>query len=276
MKKTKKNSGFTLVECVVAMAVLTIMSLLLMMFLNISISQRNRNIQREKDLDEQIENLVKAEDIVAEAQEQEIVFKQNGIEIDKIPGNGSEGVTANKIFNDDMDSEIDALNYDFSGYNKFENISNGGGTDEPTGDGGGTSKVYGAVKLNGKVHIEETSKKDNGNDTLDVTLSISFTLLSDGSFTYDLSNGLGMEKGVKIAVPASAKIISAKVTSINGLCQIISSNVVRIQPKNDNENHSVEFTFRISNTAYDEVFKNVSYYFTGVGNSNVVDVEINA
>lgn len=46
--KLKSKKGFTLVECVVAMAVLAIMSLLLMMILNVTVMTRNSNMKTER------------------------------------------------------------------------------------------------------------------------------------------------------------------------------------------------------------------------------------
>ncbi|MDE6579467.1 MAG: type II secretion system GspH family protein, partial [Ruminiclostridium sp.] len=47
MKKLRRKNGFTLVECVVAMAVLAIMSLLLTMILSVTLKTRNSNMQLE-------------------------------------------------------------------------------------------------------------------------------------------------------------------------------------------------------------------------------------
>ncbi|MCM1054661.1 MAG: type II secretion system GspH family protein [Bacteroides sp.] len=272
MKRLKIKSGFTLVECIVAMAVLTIMSLLLMMILSMTVNQRNSNMTMERELDQQVGMLVEAGAVVTEAQNDEIVFKQNGAEIEKIPGHNSEGMVANKVYYDNMDSELDALDYDFSGYEKFEDISHGGGGDGDSGSGG-TSRVYGAVDLSGNVSIQETGNVDSADGTTKtVTLVVTFT--PSDPFDYDGSYGTGVDKGVKIKVPSSADVTSAKILSSSGSCYKISKNVVRVQPTSASE-HKAEIIFEISTSAYDDSFKNVSHFYTGSGTSNTVSVAIN-
>ena len=58
MKKLLKNSGFTLLECIVAMAVLAVMTLGLLMILNVTVKQRNQNSEIERSVDNQAENIV--------------------------------------------------------------------------------------------------------------------------------------------------------------------------------------------------------------------------
>ena len=58
MKKLLKNSGFTLLECIVAMAVLAVMTLGLLMILNVTVKQRNENSEIERSVDNQAENIV--------------------------------------------------------------------------------------------------------------------------------------------------------------------------------------------------------------------------
>ena len=57
MKKLLKRKGFTLVECIVAIAIFALMSALVMQILALSIRQYRRNHHVETDMDSQIKNI---------------------------------------------------------------------------------------------------------------------------------------------------------------------------------------------------------------------------
>lgn len=267
MKKLKKRSGFTLVECVVAMAVLAIMSMLLTMVLNVALRQRNINMEQERELDKQVNEIVIG-DVTEEGMSQEIVFKQDGEEVEKIPGNGVDNIDANKIYNEDNESELDALKYDFSNYTKFEDIANGG-----TPDGGEpentSSKVYGAsdiVNVGGKqpVYLNATVA-DGADGTKVIKLNVRFDV---ASINKNQDGKVVGESAVKVVLPSSATDVSSAAV-MNSTTLPISKKIVRIEPA-DVGTVEANITFTISDKDYTDNYKNVSYWFTGVdsaGNS---------
>lgn len=115
MKPLKSKKGFTLVECVVAMAVLAIMSLLLTMILSVTLAQRNSNIKSEKEIDKQVENIVGDKGTVETKDiSSDIKFFANGAELgDVIPGN-TDGAKAEKIEHQGDGVNFDSLDYDLT------------------------------------------------------------------------------------------------------------------------------------------------------------------
>ncbi len=147
--KLKSKKGFTLVECVVAMAVLAIMSLLLMMILNVTVMTRNSNMKTERELDEQVDKIVQSpSDKDPITQEIKFVQKVGGKEevIEAIPKHGDEHIKAEKVYDDGNEAELDALNYDFNDYDKFDKISKGGGATPAPADPG-SDLVYGSADV---------------------------------------------------------------------------------------------------------------------------------
>ncbi len=75
MKKIlKRNKGFTLVECIVAIAIFALMSALVMQILALSIRQYRSNHNVEKDMDNQIQAIVDANNLL-DRETTDIAFK---------------------------------------------------------------------------------------------------------------------------------------------------------------------------------------------------------
>ncbi|MBD5104555.1 MAG: prepilin-type N-terminal cleavage/methylation domain-containing protein [Ruminococcaceae bacterium] len=271
MKKFKSKKGFTLVECVVAMAVLAIMSLLLMMILNVTIKTRNNNMYMERELDQQVDQLVKAP-ATAEAQTQKIEFVQDlgGVTtvIDAIPGDGSDGMKAKKIYNDGYDAELDALDYDYDNYQKFKDIAKGVVVGSPAP--AGSDLVYGAADVesgtSGYITITEiTPCADNGNGTKTVTMKVSTNVLSASKLL-----------AIKVTLPSTAsKITLVSETNAgnndSGIyspgTMAVSDNVVRIEPNGAGYVEST-FTFVVESDDYDNNYVCAKNFYTGSGSGN--------
>lgn len=268
MKVIKRKNGFTLVECVVAMALLAIMSLLLTMLLNVTLRQRNKNMEMERDLDKQVNDIV-ADSVTEQDMDQEIVFKQGAEEIEKIPGNGVDGIDANKIYNDGNDSELDALKYDFDGYTKFEDIAKGGVPGGAPGDNEAKKyKLYGAACItknaDGKQPVTlYESVANNGDETWTITLTASFEVDS-------VNFGEG---ALKIVLPSGLSNIGVS-DVMNSKTLPISKNTVRIEPLSTGSVQA-NIKFTLTDKEYTETYKNCSYYFTGMGVSNSVIAYMN-
>ncbi|MBD5114213.1 MAG: type II secretion system protein [Ruminococcaceae bacterium] len=278
MKKLKRKSGFTLVECIVAMAVLVIMTLLLSMILTASINTRNRNMNIEREIDEQIVNLVQKVGLDSDAQTDSIVFKQGADAIDKIPQNGVDGMSADKVYYDNDDVEIGALDYNFSSFNDFEQISKGlvkkytpdgdingtvtwkkGGGDGSNNTIGGDTKAYGAVDSS-QITISQTSCTES-NGIKKVVLTVEFNAASAGAIAPN-------EKALKVEIPATA--ISISCNDLTNCSSIpIATNLARIEPTAAGFVEA-SITFEISADSFDNDFKSVSNFYTGLGNGSSV------
>lgn len=216
MKNLRKNSGFTLMECVVAMAVLVVMTLGLLMILNVTVRQRNQNTQLERNVDKQVEDVVN--DNLSESQ------SIAGGDIDF--GGGIVISGAKMEYNDEGEVQIGALKYDVSYVPVDPDDGDGDdGDDDDDEDLQPSSiyKVYGASEIQNDVvsiNEQDTPPVDNGDGTYTVTWRATFTV--EGT--------VSTEKSVKIVYPGS-KIVDYDVAS--GNCKNIhklGSNTVRIEP----------------------------------------------
>lgn len=265
MRRFKSKKGFTLVECVVAMAVLAIMSLLLMMILNVTIKARNNNMTMEREIDQQIDQLVKAT-VTAEAQTQQIEFVQDmggGVTsgIEAIPGDGSQGMKAKKVYNEGYDAELDVLEYDYEDYQKFKDIAKGVVPGSPVP--AGSDLVYGSADVedgaSGYITITESSCVTNGG-TKTVTLKVSTKVKSASN-----------EAAIKVTLPTGASAIKV-LSQTNAATLAISDNVVRIEPSADDTIES-NFSFEISSNDYDNNYVCAKQFFTGTGTGNSAKFE---
>lgn len=273
MRKLKSKKGFTLVECVVAMAVLAIMSLLLMMILNVTIKARNNNMTMERQIDQQIDYLVK-DSATAEAQTQKIEFVQESdgatSVIDEIPGDGSNGMKAKKVYNEGYDAELDVLEYDYDDYQKFKDIAKGVVPGSPVP--AGSNLVYGSADVedgaSGYITISEiTPCADNGNGTKTVTMTVSTNVSSASN-----------EAAIKVTLPATASKIKLITETNAGYTEdgkykagtmAVANNVVRIEPYSAGYVEST-FSFIVESDDYDNNYVCAKNFFTGSGTGNSV------
>lgn len=281
MKKLKRKSGFTLVECIVAMAVLVIMTLLLSMVLTITLNMRTRNMSLEREMDDQVQNLVQKVGVAVDGQPDPIVFEQGADAIEVIPKDGDDGMSAEKVYFDDVEAEIAAVEYDFDTFNDFEQISKGlvkkytpdgdiygtvtwkkGGGDGGSASIGGDAKAYGGVD-SAQVTIAQTSCTDTPDGGKKVTLDVSFNVASVRT-----PGAIINECALKVDLPTTAKSLTCTVIQ-NCKAIPIASNVARIEP-NGTGNVEAQITFEISSDEYDNDYKSVSNFYTGSGSGSSV------
>lgn len=281
MKRLKGKKGFTLVECVVAMAILAIMSMLLTMLLSVTLRQRNSNMTLENEIDKQVENIVRGEGDTEKKQiESDIKLYANGVELsDKIPGY-DDGAKAEKIEHKGDEMDMDSLDYNFDDYKKFEDISNGKlpGDGEKTSEGYEASKCFGALEIeNGEVTVTEVGsrggkRKDNG--------KIDAAVIPDVEYEYYIvvwritftTNAVANEKSVKLRIPKSGKLTSW--TNIQGGATVdaLSDTAVRIEPTATGYSAN-DIKFIISAEDIDN-YGSVVNFFKGVGEGNSTTVKI--
>lgn len=269
MKKLNKKSGFTLVECVVAMAILAIMTLMLAMMMNIIVNLRNDNRNTEEDVDRQVEYLVNEQSTVTEEIPDANIDFGGGI---VIPGDN-----ANKVYINDPNANAQIGAVDF-GIEVDEAITTS--SDDSPGDVTTTSekdiqidvgdkRVYGAIEVDGGVNVSEKKSEENGGVyTKEWTFEFTATESSD-------------IKALKAVFPAGATLISYTVE--NGDCNVyyLGNRIVRFSPQSDatqgNKQYikvTIEFTVPKSKFVYLDggttKDDNFSHYFTGSGNGSTV------
>lgn len=263
MKKIILRKGFTLVECVVAMAVLAIMSLILMMILTVTINARNNNTSIERDIDRQIDLLAgTAADTVAYTSQ--IVFSE-GTFTEVIPAKGEldpsgqpHNIEAEKYYDSAADAALGALKYDFSNYKKFKEIETGGGTGNPAPPVTGTGKIYGSEAST--IQIDQTVTAVSLGKTVQWTIS------------YSSSVANAKEMSVKIVLPVGFYGVTFGGTSKNDML-MISDDTVRIQSGDASVNAVI--TFNISDddfTAYGEYLD--KYFNNGPGTGGTISVTL--
>lgn len=257
MKKLRRKNGFTLVECVVAMAVLAIMSLLLMMILSVTLKTRNANMQLEKELDEQLGNLAAGTDTVAHVTDTET------IDIDGI------SITANKVYG--QEGGVGRLENNFKDY--FDKL----GTPTPVEDNATpganpeslkwekTKPCFGHVDLKEGTGVniyydESTNMKDE-----------SGTYTVEWRVTFDV-NSRPEEDSVKITLPTGAKFIDWSTNSVlstgnynhdKNTVRKLTEYIIMIRPKDADSDHiDVYLYFTISKKDYEDNFDDLRHYFS--------------
>lgn len=265
MKRLRKKSGFTLVECVVAMAILAIMTLMLAMMMNIIVSLRNDNRNTEEKIDQQVEYLINDESTVTEKipeADADIDFGNNVV---------IKGDKANKVYFNDPNGNAQIGKVDY-GIDPGEAgtpdtqppVTSPGETTPAVTTPANDKKVYGALDLNPNyVNINET-KSGLTDGIYNVTWTFSFQCTN-------VSDILSL----KIAFPNGSKLISYTPATYNCEVHYLGNRVVRMKPQAANQNVTVNIDFEISETDYNNNVGSVENYFKGSGNGSNVSVPIN-
>ena len=271
MKRLIHKKGFTLVECVVAMAVLAIMSLMLMTMLEIIVIARNKNTQYEKELDEAIGTLA---DPNGATPETEPIGDSLNFGDFAIPGNDDPHVDANK--NSYGDTELGRIDYDFNEYfqklPKPEDLStenvdiaeNGAGATGGSYDDG----IQKTPNATGTDTVNLTTEDNIEDGTHIITITVSFKSYYNTP-----------ERSLKVILPKEAQYMGC---SENYQCNVNSSAnySVRIRPNTVPSDYTfggdvgtgyVEggfdvkavFRFKISDEDYNKYYLNPGIYFKG-------------
>ena len=242
MKRLRKNNGFTLVECVVAMAVLAVMTLGLMMILRASVAQRNNNMILEQNIDKQVGQVVQGDDVNS---------KEFGSEVGNViefnDGYKINGIKMVYVENDELGLQIGALDYTVAGVADPDEDSGNPGSPSPPASNIHSENwnVYGALEID-YINVQQDGNAVlNDDDTYTLTWKINFNYYGSASKI----------KSVKVVLPANSKIANdPKKTSASSDCNVhkIGNSIVRIQPKEWNTGYfeaSVTFTVPASQYA---------------------------
>lgn len=261
MKRLHSKRGFTLVECIIAMAILAIMSLLLTMMLGITAKANRANRSAELELDEQVANIaqgnVSSTETISDA---DIIFETQQPNETAV---AIQGDVAKNVDNDENAIPLGAAEYDYGNY--FDELVPDESSDDDditNGYGSQSSKVYGGADLSGNtVYVSEITKTESA-DSYDVTWRIAYT-----------AEAVATEKSIKFVLPSGSKFKSSSSIKEASIL-MISDRTLRIEPKNVGPDE-VNVTFTISKEDFNsDSCKSLQYYLLGV-DDNASPVSIN-
>lgn len=280
MKKLRKNSGFTLVECLVAMAVLAVMTVGLMMILNATVRQRNHNMQLERDVDKQVEQVINQDDTV--------VTKEDVADIKISDDMKISGVQ--KVYSEDADSDLQIGVFSIPLTGTPGGVISSGAVVTKGQSPSDLYKVYGANKLAGdevsiSCSLTDTKGPSTGTDIYkyidsegkectdfyyDVKWNIRFKVMGDVSD----------ELSVKVVLPPSVKILECRAGRCCKYVHELGNNTVRIQAEVSGEEVAATVIFRVPASEYESAKSQKAYLEDHFGVKdddldNIIKVPIN-
>lgn len=252
MKKLLKRKGFTLVECIVAIAIFALMSALVMQILALSIRQYRSNHHIEMDMDTQIQNIAMDNNLL-ERETTDIA-----IEFIKDGGTGTVGkieiddVTIQKPGATDSSDRLELNTFD------AEIKNDGSNKDKQTG-GMITDDIhcYGAkgiewIEIQSNVTDVEQGKK------IELTLKINDT---------DKVLSAAECNAVKLAIPGSAKDVKVTPDTNMGYLRLSKSAEsinYRFYDKDitsKDTSYTASISFFMTDDAYTNEYKSFANYF---------------
>ncbi len=256
MKKLRffrNKKGFTLIECVVAIAIFAIMSSMVMQMLAISIVKHKNNNHVEKDMDSQIQNIITDNSLVERGTtDLAVQFLLNGgnvaaeIEI--------EDITIMK--NPDGELANDRLEL-----NTFGATNMAPDPDDNDNDNGGSMitedvHIYGAKGVSGGIYVSNltVTDTDDGRKKVIINFQINDT---DEVLSKAESNA------IKIVLPESAEVTNISCDTMTTYLRLSSSRF-RIFDKSVSTKESTRtatFTFLIDADKYDEEYGSFAKFF---------------
>ncbi len=259
MKKILKRKGFTLVECIVAIAIFALMSALVMQILALSIRQYRSNHHVEMDMDAQIQDIAMDNGLLErETTDIAIEFIKDGgvgtvgkIEVDD--------VTIMKPDNPDNSDRLELNTFD------AEIKNDGSNKDKQTG-GMITDDIhcYGAKGITW-IEIISTESDADGGKKIELTVSINDT---DGVLSSAECNA------VKLAIPGSAKDVKVSITDGKLGYLRLSKNAESINYRfydkditTKDTGYTANISFFMTDDAYNNEYKFFANYFVDPKNA---------
>lgn len=258
MKKIlKRNKGFTLVECLVAIAIFALMSTLVMQILALSIKQYRKNHHTTTDIDQQIVNIVKENEKLVPGGTADVAinFVKNGGST-VVSGIEIKDVAIKK--NPDSDEPVDRFEI-----NTFDATIMPDETDKDDDKNGSMITedihLYGTQGIRKITVSEDTDKTDENS----YKISLNFKVYDPDKILKALPSN-----AIKVVVPDSAKFVKLTNNDDNRSSYLkLSSTNYRIfhdTTKTDGDaNESYEFTisFEMDKNSYDAEYISFAKYF---------------
>ncbi len=258
-KRLRSKKGFTLVECMVAIAIFAIMAAIVMQMLALCIKLYSRNDRVDKDLDKQIESLVMLndEDITDRGTfDLMLNFLGGTLSVNNVSIISNTNDTDERLELDTMTAEIPLA-------------SGSGDAEWEEGDGGGSGKpsdgqsmmassechVYGTAAIQGVTVTEDSATPNADGTEVDVALTVEI-------LTPDQLLSRSFAQSIKVALPTGSKIVAA---ATDGKAKIyVLGRTVRIGDNklSDKEtSYKVSFTARMPIASYNNEYKSFANYF---------------
>jgi len=254
MKKILKRKGFTLVECIVAIAIFALMSALVMQILALSIRQYRKNHHVETDMDAQIQNIATDNGLLER--------ETTDIAIEFVKDGGAGG-TVGKIEINDVSIKKNPDSADGSDrleLNTFDAVVKPNTNNKDKTNGSMITDdihCYGAKGLDG-VYISSLVTDENSlkKVVIDVIINDSEEVLSSAECN-----------AVKIALPGSAKDVTVTPDSNTGYLRLSATDKsinYRLYDKNTstaNDQFTSVFTFYMTPEDYENEYGSFAKYF---------------
>lgn len=251
LKRLKKNKGFTLVECVVALALLAIMSTMVMTILSMASQVHAANRSAEQEMDEQVAGM--AQGAITETTEVEpvIQFYNGSTAVASIDGSET-GVNIN--FNRDSASSypLNGLDFDCEAYQDYVSEEAGGQEDASS-----NARVYGACDTSSVTVSQTGATLDSATGTYTITWQCSFSVS-------EAQEVLAM----KVVTPIGAEFKSA--SGSNCSTRLISDRTVRIQPSASGGCAAI-IQFTLSESSYNSFYRSFANYMRNSSSGAAID-----
>lgn len=264
-QRLKRQKGFTLVECIVAIFIFAIMAAIVSMILTLAIDAHGTNTAVEKDIDNQVENIVKDESLTS-AGSQTIVFdfqKGDGVTSGANAGNVtvSDAVIQkdNNTSNDDDRLEINKITATIT---PESTTSEGGGGGMITDD----THLYGTKGLK-FIQVKATSTLNPSTDVYTVKFE----------FVIDDTDLVLNHKGtsLKFVLPEGTlnAVINKNDNTLN--YSLLSNKTIRLTKASitsTTKQYKPIITINISKDDYDANYGTLAKYFVSPTSTSTVDV----
>ncbi len=244
----RNKKGFTLVECVVAIAVFALMATVVMQLLALSIQTYTVNDRADKDLDAQLENLIKKNNLT---EREAFNFAVDFLDPDGNPitgGSMSVSGTVNRV-NDDADGRLELNNFNYSLDESLGTSSTPESSSDPDAENLSVIKSY--MHLYGSRGFESVYVKEASNTVTDGvhTINLQFKLNDP-----DKILGKMRINSIKLALPASAYEFRPNAGSSDLNILILGQTIRMNLPKDKTAKESYDFNiqFKIKDADYAE------------------------
>ena len=261
MKKLFKRKGFTLVECIVAIAIFALMSALVMQILALSIRQYRRNHHVETDMDAQIHNIATDNGLLER--------ETTDIALEFIKDGGAGGTVGKIEVNDVtiMKNPDDPNGSDRLELNTFdaEIKPNTDNKDKTTG-GMVTDDIhcYGAKNLDSiTIQTEEATQEGLKRILVSVSINDSAEILSSAECN-----------AVKIAIPGTAQKVKVLTDTNTGYLRLSATDKsinYRFYDKDistKNSKFEAQIVFLMTEEDYNKDYISFANYFIKPGNTD--------
>lgn len=250
LKRLLKKKGFTISEVLVAMMIFAIMSAIVMQILAIAINQHNRNVNSEKDMDKQVQDIVEYNSNMVKRDNADIAinFVRTGSnKVASIDIAGAEIMKNNGSDGSDGRLELNTIkaNIDKDSSGDDDNKDNAGMVSEH-------DHIYGTKGITSITVTETTADKDDSTKT--VTLSVTIT---------DNNNVLmkAESNSLKIVIPDNNFNPKVTVNGSNMKYEPLSSTNFRFTAVSKATSYSFTIKFDLTNDDYTNEYKSFAKYF---------------